>query len=77
MSKHVCYKEMKMHLRKFFKILDVRVLHAKFLRGKENKHASHFLQNHNPLIPRVSTVSGPSTFYSDQQMRKQSHQKAL
>jgi len=52
------------------------VFHAKFLKGKENQHASHFLQNHNPLIPRVSAVSGPSAFSSAQQMRKQSHQKA-
>lgn len=49
----------------------------RFLIKKENRHASHFLQNHNPLIPQVSAVSGPSTFYSAQQMRKQSHQKAL
>lgn len=46
-------------------------------RGKENKRASHFLQTHNPLIPWVSAVSGPSTFRSAQQMRKQSHQKGL
>lgn len=68
---------MKMHLTKFSRLLDVHVLHARFLRKKENKHASHFLQNHNPLIPQVSTVSGPSTLHSAQQMRKQSHQKAL
>lgn len=69
---------MKMHLTTFFKIIDVHVLHARFLRKKkENKHANHFLQNHNPLIPQVSTVSGPSALHSAQQMRKQSHQKAL
>lgn len=48
-SKHICYKEIKMHLTKFFKIINVHVLHARFLRKKGKSACKPFSPKPQPL----------------------------